>query len=48
MKYFYSQIKKDNGIVLRGVINTPDDFDAKKKYPTAIIIHGFGGDRNGR
>lgn len=47
MKYFYSQIKKDNGIVLRGVINTPDDFDANKKYPTAIIIHGFGGDRNG-
>lgn len=47
MKYIYSQIKKENGIVLRGVINTPDDFDENKKYPTVIIFHGFGGDRNG-
>lgn len=47
MKYFYEQIKKENGIVMRGVVNTPDDFDENKKYPTVIIIHGFGGDRNG-
>ena len=47
MKYFYEQIKRENGIVMRGVVNTPDDFDENKKYPTVIIIHGFGGDRNG-
>lgn len=47
MKYIYSQIKKEDGIILRGVINTPDDFSADKKYPTVIIYHGFGGDRNG-
>lgn len=47
MKYIYSQITKKDGIVLRGVVNTPDDFDENKKYPTVIIFHGFGGDRNG-
>ena len=47
MKYIYSQITKEDGIVMRGVVNTPDDFDENKKYPTAIIFHGFGGDRNG-
>lgn len=47
MKFFYEQVKKDNGIVMRGVVNTPDHFDSNKKYPAAIIIHGFGGDRNG-
>lgn len=47
MKYIYTEIKKQNGIILRGVINTPDDFDEKNKYPTVIIYHGFGGDRNG-
>ena len=47
MKYFYSQITKEDGIVMRGVVNTPDDFDENKKYPTVIIFHGFGGDRNG-
>ena len=47
MKYIYEQISKKDGIILRGVINTPDDFDSAKKYPTVIIYHGFGGDRNG-
>lgn len=47
MKYIYTEIKKSDGIILRGVINTPDDFDEKNKYPTVIIYHGFGGDRNG-
>lgn len=47
MQYIYEQITKKNGITLRGVINTPDDFDASKKYPVAIFYHGFGGDRNG-
>lgn len=47
MKYFYEQITKKDGIVLRGVINTPDDFDESKRYPTVILYHGFGGDRNG-
>ncbi|WP_296140342.1 S9 family peptidase [uncultured Anaerococcus sp.] len=47
MKYFYEQISKKDGIILRGVINTPDDFDASKKYPAVIFYHGFGGDRNG-
>lgn len=47
MQYIYSQITKEDGIVLRGVVNTPDDFDKDKKYPTVIIFHGFGGDRNG-
>lgn len=47
MKYFYQQITKEDGIVMRGVLNTPDDFDENIKYPAAIIIHGFGGDRNG-
>lgn len=47
MKYIYSQIIKEDGIVIRGVVNTPDDFDENFKYPTVIIIHGFGGDRNG-
>lgn len=47
MKYFYEQIKKEDDIVMRGVINTPDDFDENKKYPAVIIFHGFGGDRNG-
>ena len=47
MKYFYEQIRKEDGIIMRGVVNTPDDFDKNTKYPTVIIIHGFGGDRNG-
>jgi dipeptidylaminopeptidase/acylaminoacyl-peptidase-like protein len=47
MKYIYEQITKKDGITLRGVINTPDDFDALKEYPTVIMYHGFGGDRNG-
>ena len=47
MKYFYEQITKADGIVLRGVVNTPDGFDKSKKYPTEILYHGFGGDRNG-
>lgn len=47
MKYLYEQISKKDGIILRGVINTPDDFNPTKKYPTVIFYHGFGGDRNG-
>ena len=48
MKYFYEQISKKDGVVLRGVVNTPDDFDKNKKYPTVIMYHGFGGNRDGR
>lgn len=47
MKYIYKSIKNDEGTILRGVINTPDDFDENKKYKTAIFYHGFSGDRNG-
>lgn len=47
MKYFYKEITKKDGTILRGVVNTPDDFDENKKYSTVIIYHGFGGDRNG-
>lgn len=47
MKYFYKQIKKENEIILRGVLNTPDDFDESKIYPTIIYFHGFADDRNG-
>ena len=47
MQYFYEQLSKKDGTVIRGVINTPDDFDPAKKYPTVIFYHGFGGDRNG-
>ena len=37
MKYIYEQIIKKDGISLRGVVNTPDDFDSLKKYPTVIL-----------
>lgn len=47
MKYIYKDIIKDNGLVLRGVLNTPDDFDQSQKYPTVIYFHGFADDRNG-
>ncbi len=47
MKYFYKEITKKDGIILRGVVNTPDNFDPTIKYPTVIMYHGFGGDRNG-
>lgn len=47
MNYLYQEIRKKDGITLRGVINTPEDFDETKTYPTVIIYHGFGGDRNG-
>ena len=47
MEYIYEQIIKDDGIKLRGVINTPSNFDQSKKYPIVIFFHGFGGDRNG-
>lgn len=47
MKYIYEQISKKDGVILRGVLNTPDDFDESKKYPAVIFYHGFGGDRNG-
>lgn len=47
MKYLYKEIKKENGIVLRGVVNTPDDFNPNKKYKTALFYHGFSGDRDG-
>lgn len=33
---------------MRGVVNTPDDFNKDKKYPTVIMYHGFGGNRDGR
>ncbi|MSS78050.1 alpha/beta fold hydrolase [Anaerococcus sp. WCA-380-WT-2B] len=47
MKYLYRHIEKKDGIVLRGVVNTPDDFDSSKKYKTALFYHGFSGDRDG-
>lgn len=47
MQYSYQQITKKDGTILRGVVNTPDDFNPDKKYPAVIIYHGFGGDRNG-
>ncbi|MCI7238841.1 MAG: alpha/beta fold hydrolase [Anaerococcus sp.] len=47
MKYIYKELSKKDQTILRGVINTPDDFVKDKKYPTAIFYHGFGGDRNG-
>ena len=47
MKYFYKDIKKENNIILRGVLNTGDDFDQSKTYPTVIYFHGFADDRNG-
>lgn len=47
MKYIYKEIKKGNNIILRGVLNAPDDFDEVKKYPTVIYFHGFADDRNG-
>lgn len=47
MKYLYKEIRKSNGEILRGVVNTPDDFDEKKKYKTIIFFHGLSGDRNG-
>lgn len=47
MKYIYKQIEKSNDVVLRGVLNTPDDFDENEKYPTVIYFHGFADDRNG-
>lgn len=47
MKYLYQEIKKDDGIILRGVINLPDNFDEKKKYKSLIFFHGLSGDRNG-
>ena len=47
MKYIYESILTKDGELMRGVINTPDDFDRYKKYPTVIFFHGFGSDRNG-
>lgn len=47
MKYLYKDFEKDNGIIIRGVLNTPDDFDENRKYPTVIYYHGFADDRNG-
>lgn len=47
MKYFYKQLKNKENKILRGVLNTPDDFSEDKKYKTIIMFHGFGGDRNG-
>lgn len=47
MKFFYESIKTKENQLLRGVINTPDDFDREKKYPTMVFFHGFGSDRNG-
>lgn len=47
MKYLYQELKKDDGIILRGVVNLPDDFDQAKKYKSIIFFHGLSGDRNG-
>lgn len=47
MKYLYQDLKKDDGITLRGVVNLPDNFDEKKKYKSIIFFHGLSGDRNG-
>lgn len=47
MKFLYREIVKDDGKILRGVINTPDNYDEDKEYPTLIMFHGLGGDRNG-
>lgn len=47
MKYIYQEILKENGQALRGVINTPNDFDPNMKYKSVIFFHGLSGDRNG-
>lgn len=47
MRFIYKQIKKENDITLRGVLNTADDFDESKKYSAVIYFHGFADDRNG-
>ncbi len=47
MQFIYKEINKDNGISLRGVLNTPDNFNENYKYPTVIYFHGFADDRNG-
>lgn len=47
MKYLYKNLIKENGLTIRGVLNTPDDFDESRVYPTVIYYHGFADDRNG-
>ncbi|MDO5048188.1 MAG: alpha/beta hydrolase [Anaerococcus sp.] len=47
MRYFYREIVKENGLILRGVLNTPEDFDENKKYPVMVSFHGLLDDRNG-
>ncbi len=34
------QWKSGDGTVIEGVLNKPADFDAKKKYPLLVVIHG--------
>lgn len=48
MKYFYKSLENKEGLTLRGVINTPDDFKEESSYPTLVMFHGFGGEKNGQ
>lgn len=47
MKYIYQEIQAPNKDIIRGVLNTPDDFDKEKTYKTLIFYHGLMDDRNG-
>ena len=47
MRYFYKDIRARNNDIIRGVLNTPDDFDKEKKYTPIIFLHGLMDDRNG-
>lgn len=47
MKYFYKSIRAANNDIIRGVLNTPDDFNENKKYIPIIFYHGLMDDRNG-
>lgn len=47
MKYFYKSIRVANNDIIRGVLNTADDFNENKKYIPIIFYHGLMDDRNG-
>ena len=47
MKYLYKSIRAKNNDIIRGVLNTPDNFCENKKYTAIIFFHGLMDDRNG-
>ena len=38
---------QSNGLKIAGLIDTPPDYRAAERRPAFIVLHGFGGNKDG-